>query len=348
MKPSTPITNDIKDLTKDQLSAWLESQGMPAYRATQIFKWVYQRQEDDFGNMTDLGKDTRTQLANRFTIGRLHIKTVETSKDRSRKFLFSLSDGNTVESVLIPEKDHYTLCISSQVGCAQGCRFCLTAKGGLKRNLTTGEIIAQVRDIAATIETDRRLSNIVFMGMGEPLANYQHVVSALGILTDRNAGFGFPGRRITVSTAGVVPRLIDFGRNTRDLGVNLAISLNATDNRTRSMLMPINRAYPIEMLLATCCKYPLKPGRSITIEYVLMAGVNDSVADATRLADLLRPFRSKINLIPFNSHDGCDFKRPDDTGIEAFRNVLVRQEYTVMTRNSKGQDISAACGQLSL
>lgn len=347
MEASTPVTGDIKNLTRNQLESWLEGHGMPSYRATQIFKWIYQRQEDDFGNMTDLGKDTRTRLADTFSIDRLKIETVEISKDRSKKFLFSLSDGNTVESVLIPEKGHYTLCISSQVGCAQGCRFCLTAKGGLKRNLTTGEIIAQVRDIALGMETTRRLGNIVFMGMGEPLANYQHVVGALSILTDRNAGFGFPGRRITVSTAGMVPKLIDFGRDTRDLGVNLAISLNATDNPTRSMLMPINRVYPIETVLEACSGYPLKPGRHITFEYVLMKGINDSVADADRLARLLRPLRSKINLIPFNSHDGCDFKRPDNAGIEAFRDILVKGNYTVITRRSKGQDISAACGQLS-
>jgi len=245
--------------------------------------------------------------------------------------------------VLIPERDHYTLCVSSQVGCAQGCLFCLTAAGGFERNLTRGEIIAQVRDIKNELEDPRRLTNIVFMGMGEPLANYKNLVSAIGVITDTDAGLRLASRRVTVSTAGLVSRLSDLGRDTR---VNLAVSLNATDNDTRDRLMPLNRTYPLEKLLEACRQYPPAPGRRITFEYILIRGVNDSESDARRLAKLLQPIRCKINLIPYNPHKGCDFDRPPEAVIQAFYNILFAKNYTVIVRRSKGQDISAACGQL--
>jgi 23S rRNA (adenine2503-C2)-methyltransferase len=230
------------------------------------------------------------------------------------------------------------------VGCAQGCRFCRTAKGGFVRNLSKGEIIAQVRDIANHLDDAKRLTNIVLMGMGEPLANYRNVIEAVKTLTDSDTGLGFSSRKITISTAGLVPRLADLGREST---VNLAISLNATDNETRSMLMPINRKYPIETLLDACAQYPLMPRRKITFEYVLIKGVNDSRQDAERLATLLRPIRAKINLIPFNTYQGCEFERPDESVIDDFKEILTQKHYTVIIRHSKGQDISAACGQLS-
>ena len=338
---------DIKDISFDRFVSWLQRQGIQPYRGKQVLKWVYGRQEDDFENMTDLSQELRSQLAKRFEIGRLALQEIETAKDGSKKFLLKLRDGNHIESVLMPERDRNTLCISSQVGCSLGCRFCLTGKEGLVRNLTTGEIVAQVRDIARETNDSpvapRRISNIVFMGMGEPLANYRNVIQALATLTDGDTGFGFSSRRITVSTSGVTPKLLDFSRETT---VNLAVSLNAADDHTRSRLMPINRKYPIQELLDTCRQYRLSPGRKITFEYVLIKDLNDSVEDANRLAELLRSIRCKINLIPFNTFEGCSFRRPEASTTEKFKHILEKRNYTVIVRNSRGQDISAACGQL--
>jgi 23S rRNA (adenine2503-C2)-methyltransferase len=334
---------NIIELTREQLIAWLAGQAIESYRTDQILKWIYLRQADDFDVMTDLSKEIRALLTRHFVIGRLEKKQIETSQDGSRKYLFKLRDGKHIESVLIPERDHATLCISSQVGCAQDCIFCLTATGGFERNLTRGEIIAQVRDIKNDLDNPLSLTNIVFMGMGEPLANYKNLVRAIATITDNDAGLRFSNRRVTVSTAGLVPRLIDLGRDTR---VNLAVSLNATDNPTRSMLMPINRAYPMEDLLEACRRYPLAPSRRITFEYILIKGLNDSQENAGRLAKLLRPIRCKINLIPFNAHQGCNYERPDEAVIAKFQKILLDKNYTVIIRQSKGQDISAACGQL--
>ena len=342
MKRSREKIN-ILELSKDRFVSWLEERHIESYRAAQVFKWIYLRQVDRFDLMTDIAKDIRTLLEDHFTIDRLQIENIETSKDGSRKYLFTLKDGKCIESVLIPERDHYTLCTSSQVGCAQGCRFCLTARGGLQRNLSKAEIVSQVRDVKNVLDDSKPLSNVVFMGMGEPLANYKNLVAAIEIITDSRFGLGFAGRRVTVSTAGLVPRLASLGRDTK---VNLAVSLNAADNHTRDRLMPINRKYPIEKLLEACRLFPLTGGRRITFEYVLLKNVNDSNEDARRLAKLLRPIKSKINLIPFNSHEGCPFQRPDEDAIVRFQNILIDRNYTVIIRRSKGQDISAACGQL--
>jgi 23S rRNA (adenine2503-C2)-methyltransferase len=335
---------NILELDRDHLVSWLANQGIEPYRADQILKWIYLRQADRFDQMTDIAKDIRPLLEDHFTISRLQKEKVEISNDGSRKYLFKLEDGKWIESVLIPERDHYTLCISSQVGCSQGCRFCLTARGGFLRNLSKAEIISQVRDVKYQMEDSMPLSNLVFMGMGEPLANYKNLVGAIEVITDSHLGLGFAGRRVTVSTAGLASRLAALGRDTK---VNLAISLNATDNVTRSRLMPINRKFPIEKLLEACEHFPLRAGRRITFEYVLLKDVNDSVEDAQRLVKLLRPIKSKINLIPFNSHEGCQYQRPDESAILRFQEILIDQNYTVMIRQSKGQDISAACGQLS-
>ncbi len=334
---------NLLEITREQLVAWLADQKIAAYRADQIQKWIYLRQADSFDLMTDLSKDIRALLPKYFMIGRLETEAVETSRDGSRKYLFKLSDAKRIESVLIPEKDHYTLCVSSQVGCAQDCRFCLTAAGGFVRNLTRGEIIAQVLDTKKDAGDPKPLTNIVFMGMGEPLANYKNLVSAIGTLTDNDVGLRFASRRVTVSTAGLVPKISALGRDTR---VNLAISLNASNNKTRDRLMPINRKYPLEKLLEACRQYHPAPGRRITFEYILIKGINDSEDDAERLAKMLRPIRCKINLIPFNTHEGCNFERPAEAVINSFRDILIGKNYTVMVRMSKGQDISAACGQL--
>ena len=335
---------DIKDLTREQLVLWLKDRDIEDYRAGQILKWIYNRQADTFDIMTNLSKEIRKLLSLNFTINRLDRIRIEKSQDGSRKYLFRLGDGNHIESMLIPEKDYYTLCISSQVGCAQGCRFCLTAKGGFMRNLSKSEIIAQVRDILKDQISSKRITNIVFMGMGEPLANFKNVVGSIDTIIDADSGLGFSSRRVTVSTAGLVSKLLSLGNETR---VNLAVSLNATDNKTRDFLMPVNKKYPIEELLDTCRRYNLRPGSSITFEYILIKGVNDSAEDANRLAELLRRIRSKINLIPFNEHEGSDFSRPEESVINNFREILNRKGYTVIIRHSKGQDISAACGQLS-
>jgi 23S rRNA (adenine2503-C2)-methyltransferase len=306
-------------------------------------RWIHRDQVDRFEAMTNLKKTLRDHMAAAFAIRRLGLKTRQTASDGTQKFLFELADGKHIESVLIPERDHWTLCLSSQVGCAQDCRFCLTASGGFQRNLSPGEILAQVRDIRQLCDHPERLTNLVFMGMGEPLANYRSLISAIGLLQDNKVGFGFSKRKITVSTAGLVPRLADLGRDT---DVGLAISLNATDNETRSRLMPINRRYPLEVLLAACRRYPLAPQRRITFEYILLQGINDTPDDARRLADLLRPIRAKINLIPFNEHAGCNYRRPDEGTVLIFQKILIDRRYTAIIRHSKGQEISAACGQL--
>jgi 23S rRNA (adenine2503-C2)-methyltransferase len=334
---------DIMDLSPGQLQQWLVQQGMAAYRGGQILRWIYGRQVDDFEQMTDLSKTDREKLKHHFEIGRLVKLKEEVSRDGSRKYLFGLDDGQRIESVLIPERGHHTLCVSSQVGCALGCRFCLTGAGGFIRNLSQGEIIAQVRDIQAELSEPALLTNIVLMGMGEPLANYANVTAAVNTLTDNGLGFRFAGRRVTLSTAGLVPQLLRFGRDTQ---ANIAVSLNATDNRTRDFLMPINKTFPIEKLLAACCDYHLRPHRRITFEYILIKGVNDSESEARRLAALLRPIRAKINLIPFNPHSASEFERPEEGVIERFQQILLDKHYTVIVRRSKGTDISAACGQL--
>ena len=337
------MKNSILELSTDQLRSWLTARKIAPYRADQIQKWIYLRQADSFGVMTDISKDIRKLLSQNFVIDRLIAEKIETSQDGSRKYLFKLRDGKHIESVLIPERDHDTLCISSQVGCAQGCQFCLTAVDGFERNLSRGEIVSQVRDIKNELGESKRLRNIVFMGMGEPLANYKNLISALNTITDSDAGLGFANRRVTISTAGLASKLEALGRDTK---VKLAISLNAADNKTRSMLMPINRKYPLEKLLEACRKFTLTPGRRITFEYILIKGINDSEKDARRLAKLLRPIRSKINLIPLNPHEGCDFERSAEAVINKFQDILIEKNYTVIIRKSKGQDISAACGQL--
>ena len=334
---------DIKELTRDQLVAWLKYHGIESYRAGQIMEWIYIRQADTFDQMTNLGKEIRKMLDLHFTNNRLEKIQIENSQDGTRKYLFKLDDGQCVESVLIPEKKHYTLCISSQVGCSQGCRFCLTAKDGFVRNLTNKEIIDQIRDIKNDLDNSEQLTNLVLMGMGEPLANYKNVVKAIRIIADREAGLGFSNRKVTISTAGLVPKLFDLNRDTN---VNLAISLNASDNQIRSLLMPINRKYSIEKLLEACRMYKLQPRRRITFEYVLIKGINDSEEDAERLSLLLKNIKTKINLIPFNSYKGSEFNRPKESKINLFQKILQKNNYPVTVRYSKGRDISAACGQL--
>lgn len=334
---------NILNLTKEELALWFEGQNIKAYRAGQVLKWLHRHQTDNFDEMTNLSKVHRQLLAQNFDIRRLQLDEVVKSIDGSKKYLFKLDDGRHIESVLMPERDHDTLCVSTQVGCAQGCQFCLTGSGGLERNLELAEIISQVRDILNEKSRPQPLTNIVFMGMGEPLANYENLRRALEILTDNQYGYSFAQRRITVSTAGLVPKIAALGNDTR---VNLAISLNAADDETRDRLMPINRRFPLERLVAACREFPLPSGRRITFEYILLKGINDSIADARKLVKLLHAVRCKVNLIPFNSHEGSDFARPAQEIILAFQKVLLDAHFTTIIRQSKGQDISAACGQL--
>lgn len=338
---------DILDFTREDLGNWFEDKGIRRFRADQVFKWLYLKLAGSFQEMTDLGKALRGELAEHFFPGTLELESMETSADTTKKFLHRLADGEYVESVLIPAKDHYTLCVSTQAGCAMNCRFCLTAKTGFKRNLTMGEIVGQVRDARRYVARQGldplSLSNIVFMGMGEPLANYENLLRSLGVILDTDFGMKFSCRRVTVSTSGIVPKIIQLGLDTE---VNLAVSLNATDNALRSSLMPVNRTWPLEDLLGACRKFDMKPRNKITFEYILMSGVNDSDAHARALARLLAPVRAKVNLIPFNAHAKAPFKRPSQERINAFLTILLNQNMTAIVRKSKGDDISAACGQL--
>jgi 23S rRNA (adenine2503-C2)-methyltransferase len=347
-----PVRRNLKELGPDELSAWLADEGEPRYRARQILQWLYRRQVTSFAAMSDLSKTLRERLERAFTIERPRVVRLARSADRTRKFLFALGDGSEVESVLIPAElsDRLTLCLSSQVGCGMGCAFCATARLGLHRNLRAHEIVDQVLEATEELAGDRArgepqstITNIVFMGMGEPMHNYDEVVRALGILT-AEWGVGFSPRRITVSTVGLVPqmkRLIDETR------VNLAVSLSGTTDRVRSRLMPVNRKYPLESLLDACRALPLPSRKRITFEYVMLAGENDSREDARRLGTLLRGIPSKVNLIPFNAFAGSGFASTDRPAIEAFRAALLRQGVHATIRESRGRDIQAACGQLA-
>jgi 23S rRNA (adenine2503-C2)-methyltransferase len=266
-----------------------------------------------------------------------------TSADGTKKAIFRLADGLFVESVLIPGRNHWTACISTQAGCAMGCLFCLTGRRGLMRNLDPSEITGQMTILRRCTPEGPQVKNIVLMGMGEPLANYDHTVAAIRILTS-DYGLGFSSRKITVSTCGLAPQIVRLGG---DICVNLAISLNAPDDRRRSTLMPVNRKYPLATLLEACRDYPMPGRRMLTFEYILMAGVNDSPADAKKLAHLLRNIRCKLNLITFNEFPGAAFRTPSPEAVSAFQQVLLDHHYTAILRASRGRDICAACGQLS-
>jgi 23S rRNA (adenine2503-C2)-methyltransferase len=335
-----PKKINLKSLSRDEIAGFTEGQGLPKYRTDQLLNWIYARYATSLDEITEFSKDLRNRLGEVACIGSLEVVKRERSADGTEKFLFGLEDGQTVESVLIPDRDRLTLCISSQVGCAMGCRFCLTGRSGLTRNLKAWEIVDQILSVNRLI-MPKKITNIVFMGMGEPLANFDEVVDALKrILTF----VGISKRKITLSTAGLVPKIAELPGKAPD--VNLAISLNATTDAVRDRIMPINKKYPIRSLIEACRRYPLKPRRMITFEYVLIAGVNDSVEDAGRLVRLLKGLRCKVNLIPLNPHEESDLQRPPDETVLAFQKVLADNKMTALIRESKGQDIFAACGQL--
>jgi 23S rRNA (adenine2503-C2)-methyltransferase len=293
--------------------------------------------------MSSLPKSVRVLLKDRTCISPLEMVKTQVSTDGTQKYLFKLWDGHFIESVLIPERDHYTLCISSQAGCAMGCRFCLTARQGLKRDLTPSEIVEQVVQVKRSVSNPDRLTNVVFMGMGEPLANYEAVKKAVKNLMDEE-GMNFSRRRVTLSTCGLVPVMARLGN---ELNVKLAVSLNAADDKTRSQLMPVNRRYPLKQLIKACQAFPLARGERITFEYVLIRDINDRDVDALNLTEILSTLRAKINLIPLNSHKGTSMAPPPTERVLQFQNILLKRHYTALIRKSRGRDILAACGQLS-
>jgi 23S rRNA (adenine2503-C2)-methyltransferase len=294
--------------------------------------------------MTNISKDLRRELTETAVISDLEPEAVEEGGDGTKKYLFNLGDGQAVESVLIPIEGRNTLCISSQVGCAMACEFCLTGTFKLTRNLTTAEIVNQIMAVRRDVrESGEEIRNIVMMGMGEPLHNLDNVIPAIQIMIDGN-GLQLSNRRVTVSTCGLVPEMERLGREVPN--VNLAVSLNATTDELRNRIMPINRKYPLKELLQACREFPLPGRRKVTFEYVMMGGINDSLEDAKRLLRLISDIPNKVNLIPFNEHEGCDFKAPTQAAIDAFHSYLIDRHVTVITRDSRGSDISAACGQL--
>lgn len=334
---------DLKDLLLEELENFLISSGKEKYRASQILHWVYQKGISDLDKITNLSKSLRHQLKEIFFISEFRPVEIEVSKDGTRKFLFQLADKYFIETVLIPEKGHQTICISTQVGCPLGCRFCLSGKKGFIRNLKVSEIVNQVCAVKQYLGNSRVKMNLVLMGMGEPLANFNNTLKALKIFLSP-WGLQFSHRKVTLSTAGLIPEMEKLGR---EIQVNLAVSLNASDNQTRDFLMPINKRYPLNNLLKACFHYPLPPRKRITFEYNLIKGINDSKEDAKKLAKLVKDIRCKVNLIPFNPTSDIEFERPDIEAILTFQKILHSYGISALIRKSKGGDIHAACGQLS-
>jgi len=340
---------DLTGLDSDDLTKAITDLGLPSFRAKQIWRWVWRHGITRFDDMTDLGKPVREQLSQLMMVTRPTITSRQKSQDGTIKWLLRFADGNEAETVYIPDDDRGTLCVSSQVGCTLTCTFCHTGTQRLVRNLTVSEITGQVLiamdelgEWPATHD-GRRLTNIVMMGMGEPLFNYDHVSKALNIIMS-GEGIGLSKRRITLSTSGIVPEI---ARTGAELGVNLAISLHATNDALRDVLVPINRKYPLKELIKACRDYPgLSNARRITWEYVMLDGVNDTDEDAHALLKLIRGIPSKINLIPFNPWPGSDYKRSTDDRIAHFASIVMKAGYASPVRTPRGEDILAACGQL--
>lgn len=336
---------DFKNLTLDELTDFVSSLGEPAFRAKQIFTWLYRPGIRKFEQMTDLSKNFRLKLDQTAHISQLILHQKEVSKDGTSKYAFILSDNCVVESVLIPDEERNTLCVSSQVGCAMGCKFCLTGTMGLKRNLTPAEIVNQVYFVMEELLTEHssKVSNIVFMGMGEPLANFNNLLTALTILSN-NLGLNFSDRKMTVSTCGIVPKINELGQK---CSVNLAISLHAADDVTRNSIMPVNQTYPLDMLIDSCRNFPLPKRKRIMFEYILLKDINDSAQHAKKLIKLLHGIPCKINLLPYNTCPTLPFQKPLPKIVDNFHHILHKAGHTVIIRDSRGADISAACGQLA-
>ena len=333
----------IKNLTLEQLEAWVTALGERPFRARQLYRHLYARNVSSWSQCTDLSRSFCARLESDASLHALALSRVDEARDGTRKYLFRLHDGNFIESVLIPDPPRCTLCVSSQAGCALGCKFCLTGSMGFKRNLETAEIVDQICHALRDPKLGPEINSLVFMGMGEPLANYDEVLRALTIITDPN-GLMFSHRRVTLSTVGLVPQMRRLGTET---AVNLAISIHAPNDALRDQLMPVNRTYPLAELMRACREYPLQARKRITFEYILLDGVNDSPAQAKELVRLLGGVRAKINLIAFNPHPGSIYRTPPEENILGFQDVLRKANLTAIIRKSRGSEISAACGQLA-
>ncbi len=343
IRPTIPEKN-LTEMSLEELSDLVVTLGHPAYRAKQIYQWVFQRGVRDISEMTNLSKAFRAQLVDEgYRIGRVQVGRVAESIDGTRKLSIRLDDGSAVETVLIPMgENQFTQCVSSQVGCALDCKFCYTGKMGLSRHLSSGEIVDQVILGRSALPEGARISHLVYMGMGEPLHNFDAVVDSIQQICSPD-GLGYSHKRVTVSTSGLVPQIEKLGRA---LPVNLAISLNAPNDEIRDEIMPINRRYNLQSLIQALRDYPLPPRRKMTMEYVLLGGVNDSPEHAVQLAKLLRGLPVRINLIPWNPFGGPQYKRPEESAVREFQSILLRKRFTVTVRVTKGLDIDAACGQL--
>jgi 23S rRNA (adenine2503-C2)-methyltransferase len=347
---------NLFDLDRAGMERFFEEDlGEKKFRAHQLMKWMYHRHETDFGGMTDVGKALRAKLEDRCEIRPPNVVLDKESTDGTHKWLLGMDTSNSIESVFIPDKGRGTLCVSSQVGCGLNCQFCSTATQGFNRNLSTAEIIGQVwtasKHLGNKTHLERKLTNVVMMGMGEPLLNFDNVVRAMSLMRDDN-GFGLANKRVTLSTAGLVPMIDRLGDES---DVSLAVSLHAPDDELRTALVPLNKKYPIAELMDACVRYALRKARtSITFEYTMMKGVNDRPEHARALAKLMRKFDAqvqredagKVNLIPFNPFAGTQFERSDEADIRAFQKILLDQKVLTMVRRTRGDDIDAACGQL--
>jgi 23S rRNA (adenine2503-C2)-methyltransferase len=335
---------NLVGLLPSQLEDVAVELGASRYRGRQVATWLYRKGVVDLALMSDLPRDFRAALAARATAALPEVEQTTASQDGSRKLVFRLADGARVSAVVMPDDGRITVCLSTQVGCGYACAFCLTGTMGLTRNLDAGEIVGQLLAANASLPAGEHVTHVVFMGMGEPLANYAALVQALRVLTDARLGLGYSPRRITVSTVGLVSGIERLGRE--DLKVNLAISLHAASDAIRSALMPVNRAWSLDALMTAVRAYPLAPRQHVFFEYVMLDGVNDAPEEARRLVRLLRGVRAKVNLIPFNDWNGSRFRRPPLPRILAFQSILLEAGVTTTVRWSKGEDIGAACGQL--
>ena len=335
--------HDLAEMDLAELEQGLDTMGHPRFHARQLYQWVHKRGVTDFGEMTDLGRDLRTSLAGAFRVVTPELVRKETSADGTTKFLLRMDDGQQIESVFIPDTPANTFCLSTQVGCAMKCGFCLTGKMGIIRNLTAGEIVGQVRVLTRELDMLQSRFNIVLMGMGEPLHNYDAVMKALRMLNDEH-GLAVNPRRVTLSTVGVLPALEKLA--TEPLMPNLAISLHATTEDQRDALVPINRKYGLKELLDACRRFPVKRRERITFEYVLLKDVNDTDEDARRLVRLMNGIKAKVNLLPLNEAAGIPYERPADARVNRFAKIVADRGVTVSVRKSRGRDIRAACGQL--
>jgi len=343
IRPDIPRKN-LTEFSLEDLVALFSEWGEPAYRAKQVYRWIFQRGVRDIADMTNLSKPLRARLVDDgYAVGRVTLGRVAESIDGTRKLSVKLDDGSAVETVLIPmEEGKFTQCLSTQVGCAMDCKFCYTGSLGLSRHLSAGEIVDQVIVAQNAVPEGARISHIVYMGMGEPLHNLDGVLDSLDAITHPD-GLGYSERRITVSTSGLVPQIKALGERSK---VNLALSLNASNDEVRSQIMPINKRYNIAKLMETLREYPLPPRRKMTIEYVLLGGLNDTDDDAYRLCALLRGLSVRVNIIPWNPFHGPKYARPEDDRVRSFQSILKRRGLTVTVRTTKGLDIDAACGQL--